>query len=277
MKIKLLNPAQRKRAKRYLQCSLTKIKEIKYLILTTMKQLPLFILLLITLSSKGQNTDKKVSTSDFKRVQIGINFSPDICFRTLKNNDGSSTSDLVLRLNNENETVKFGYTAGLNVCFNIKKFVGIETGIQYSNKGYQTKMKDLVFGQPDPHTPKKAKFIYNFHCIDIPVKVNFTIGEKKVRFFTSVGLTTNILIKETQTSVLVYSDHTDRNTKPTSFDYNRINISPTISLGIDYKINSRMNLRIEPTFRYGVLKIIDAPLTGYLYNGGINISYYFGM
>ena len=242
-----------------------------------MKQLTIFLLILTTFSAYGQDKTKDTPTADFKRVQIGINISPDICFRTLENNDGSSTSDIIMKLNNENETFKLGYTAGLNICFNIKKFVGIETGIQYTNKGYQTKMRDLIFAQPDPIAPNKAKFIYNFHCIDIPLKANFTIGKKKLRFFTSIGLTTNIFIKETQTSVFVYSDRTDRKTYPTIFDYNSVNISPTISVGIDYKINSRMNLRVEPTFRYGVLKIIDAPVTAYLYSGGLNISYYFGL
>jgi len=242
-----------------------------------MKHLTLFILTITAFSSYGQDKTKETPTSDFKRVQIGINISPDICFRTLKNNYGSSTSDGFIKMSNENETVKVGFTTGLNVCFNLKKFIALETGIQYSNKGYQTKFKDLIFGQPDPNAPNKAKFIYNFHFIDIPLKANFTIGKKKVRFFTSVGVTTNIFIKETQTSVLVYSDRTDKKTNPTSFDYKRVNISPTISVGIDYKINNRMNLRVEPTFRYGVLKIIDAPVTGYLYNGGLNISYYFGL
>jgi len=245
--------------------------------MTTMKHLTLFILTITAFSSYGQDKTKETPTSDFKRVQIGINISPDICFRTLKNNYGSSTSDGFIKMSNENETVKVGFTTGLNVCFNLKKFIALETGIQYSNKGYQTKFKDLIFGQPDPNAPNKAKFIYNFHFIDIPLKANFTIGKKKVRFFTSVGVTTNIFIKETQTSVLVYSDRTDKKTNPTSFDYKRVNISPTISVGIDYKINNRMNLRVEPTFRYGVLKIIDAPVTGYLYNGGLNISYYFGL
>ncbi len=42
-----------------------------------------------------------------------------------------------------------------------------------------------------------------------------------------------------------------------------------------YKKN--MNIRIEPTFRIGVLSIINAPIKGYLYNAGLkNISYYFG-
>lgn len=242
-----------------------------------MKQLTFFLMTLTAISSYGQDKTKVTTTSEFKRVQIGINISPDICFRTLENNDGSSTSDLVVKLNNENETVKVGYTAGLNICFNIKKNVGLETGIQYSNKGYQTHPIDLILSQPDPSEPNKSKFIYNFHCIDIPLKANITIGKNKVRFFTSVGLTTNIFKKETETSVLVYSDRTDKITYPTNFDYNKLNISLTISVGIDYKINSRMNLRVEPTFRYGVLKIINAPVTGYLYSGGLDISYYFGL
>jgi hypothetical protein len=118
--------------------------------------------------------------------------------------------------------------------------------------------------------------MYDFHCIDIPIKVNFAVGKKKVRFFSSLGLTTNIFIKENQKSFMYYSDHTDKITSPANYDYNDSNISPTASVGIDYKINNNMNLRIEPTFRYGVLKIINSPVTGYLYNGGLNISYYYG-
>jgi hypothetical protein len=243
----------------------------------TMKHLTLFILILTALSSYGQDKTKETSTSDFKRFQIGINVFPGICFRTLKNNDGSSSSEIIISQRNDRETIKVGYTAGLNVCFNIKNYFGLETGIQYSNKGYQTKKQDMVSEQPDPGLPKQTKFIYDFHFIDIPVKVNFTIGKKKVRFFTSVGVTTNIFIKETQTSFLYYSDRTDNKTSPTNLDYNKVNISPTVSFGIDYKINNRMNLRVEPTFRYGVLKIIDTPVTGYLYSGGLNISYYFSL
>jgi hypothetical protein len=35
-----------------------------------------------------------------------------------------------------------------------------------------------------------------------------------------------------------------------------------------------MNVRIEPTIKYGVLKIIDTPITAFLYSGGLNMSYY---
>ncbi|TAH27720.1 MAG: PorT family protein [Cytophagales bacterium] len=249
----------------------------KFKIRAIMKQLTLIILTITAFNLYGQDNPKKNPISDFRRVQIGINISPDICFRTVKINDGNSSRGLLINLRNDMETIKVGYTVGLNVCFNIKKFVGLETGIQYSNKGYQTKKMNYAFVQPEPSLPEQLKLIYNFHYIDIPLKVNFTIGKKKVRFFTSVGLVTNILIKETETSLVYYSDHTDKKINPTYFDYNKVNISPTISAGIDYKINNRMNLRVEPTFRYGVLKIIDEPVTEYLYSSGLNISYYFGL
>lgn len=217
------------------------------------------------------------TTSDFRKFQIGINFSPDICYRTLKNNDGSNTSQIVIRIRNENETIKLGYTTGLNFCYNFNTSIGIETGVQFSNKGYQSKMKSLRYNQPEPDDPLFGKFRYNFYCMDIPLKANITFGEKKLRLLTSFGLTTNILFKETSTSVLIYSDGKKRKEAPQGYDFNNLNFSPTLGIGIDYQINNRMHLRVEPTFRYNVLKIIDTPVTAYLYNGGINISYLYGL
>lgn len=211
-----------------------------------------------------------------KRFQIGIIVSPDVNFRTIKNNDGSATSKMIIDQRNTREIAKPGYTAGLNVSYKIKKMVELETGIQYSFKGFQTKMYEVNSVIEDPVIPDKAKFINNFHYADIPVKANFKIGKNRLSFFAGIGLTTNIFISEIQTSILVYSDHTERKTYPTNIEYKRINVSPTISFGIDYNIDERSNLRIEPIFRYGVLKIIDTPVAGYLYNGGINISYYIG-
>ena len=50
-----------------------------------------------------------------------------------------------------------------------------------------------------------------------------------------------------------------------------------ISVGMEYRIGERMDLRVEPTFRYGVLRIIDGPIIGYLYSGGVNVVFYCGL
>jgi len=254
-----------------------------------MKLITFLLTLAITPNLYGQENPEASATADFKKIQIGVNFSPDYCFRTLINNDGSASSDMVLKWRNENETGKSGYTTGINMIFHLNTNIGIGTGIQYSNKGYQIKTEDLTFGSmidprkgftnnPSGAAITSAKFIYNYHYIDIPLKINFSFGKKKIRFITSVGVATNIFITETSTSVLKYDDGTkDRNTQQTTYNYNKVNISPFVSAGIDWKFNSKTSLKIEPTLRYGALKIIDAPVTGYLWNAGLNISYYFGL
>ncbi|MES2139527.1 MAG: outer membrane beta-barrel protein [Bacteroidota bacterium] len=253
-----------------------------------MKLITFLLTIIITANLYGQTNPEAAAKNDFKKIQIGVNFSPDYCFRTLQNNDGSASSDMIVKWRNDNETGKLSFTTGINMIFNLNKNIGIGAGIQYSNKGYQIKTDDLTYGSmidprrgftnPSGAAITSAKFIYNDHYIDIPLKINLSFGKKKIRFVTSGGVATNIFITETSTMVLKYSDGTkDRDTQKTSYNYNKVNVSPFISAGIDWKFNDRNNLKIEPTIRYGVLKIIDAPVTGYLWNAGLNISYYFGL
>jgi hypothetical protein len=212
-----------------------------------------------------------------QRFLIGVNFSPDYCYRALKNNDGSSSGDAVITMRNDKEVAKFGFTAGINVCYNFSEFLGLETGIQYSDKGYQTKMYELVPLQPDPSLPVQLKIVYDYYHIDIPLKINFTLGKKRLRFCTGTGITTNIFLDEKVTSVQDFSNG-DRKEEPlnSDFDYNAVKLSLVVSAGVDYKINDRMKIKLEPTFRYGLLPIIDAPVTGYLWSAGANVSYWFG-
>ncbi len=247
-----------------------------------------FFLLLISTGLFAQDQQKSAPAADFKKFQVGINVSPDYSFRVLKNNDGSAYSNDVIKSRNSYEVPKLSYTAGLDLTYNFKKHIGIEIGIQYSNKGYQTRMQDLILGSMiDPRrgfaysttgpVPTQGKIIYNDYYLDIPLKANFTLGEKKIRFIVSAGIVTNIFLKETVTSVFDYQDgsHT-RKTTASGYDYNQLDISPMISAGINWKLNNRSDLKIEPTFRYGVLKIIDAPVTGYLWSAGLNVGYYLG-
>ncbi|MBL0098010.1 MAG: outer membrane beta-barrel protein [Bacteroidetes bacterium] len=90
-------------------------------------------------SAFSQDTLTLQETSEFKRLAIGVNISPDYCYRTLKNNNGNSTSDMIIDLREESEGPKLGYTAGLNAGYNFSKKWGVEMGIQYSNKGYEFK------------------------------------------------------------------------------------------------------------------------------------------
>lgn len=255
-----------------------------------MKELLTILASIISLTSIAQDTLKTKGSTAFKRMMFGVNSSPDYCFRTLNNNGGNAMASTVFDLRNKSEEYKIGYTAGLNACYNFSKRFGIELGVQYSNKGYTYHMSDLSFGDligsgtgivystTTGQVPVEAKYRYNFIYLDVPARAIFHLGAKKIRFVASVGVTTNILLKATLTSVSEYEDgNTKRETYDQEYDFKSLNISPTISAGLDYSINNKLNLRAEPTFRYGLLAIIDAPITAYLWNAGMNITCYYAL
>lgn len=245
------------------------------------------------LSIQSQHSVAQDSTSSNRKFQLGVFFSPDVCYRTLESNGevpilDTEYNERLISMRNEREVPKISFTSGINIGFQVSPTFGIETGIHYSNKGFSTKMEVLNYGNmidasrgfvydnQSQTEPTKLKFVYNFEYIDIPLKLNITLGKKKIAFISSFGVITNLLIEASTKSVSEYANgDKKRNTEKSNFEYNKFNISPCISAGIAYRISTRMSLRIAPAFQYGLIKIIDAPITGYLFSGGLNIGYNF--
>lgn len=250
----------------------------KFMIATlTMFRKSVFILLIAFSSIVVQGQESK-PTKNFKRIMIGVNFSPDYNFRTLTNKDGSSSNNIVIKSRNELEKAKYGYTTGLNVCINFQKHVALETGIQYSNKGYKTKNLNLIFAPPNSGLPVKSQSIYAYKYIGVPLRVKFTFGTSKIRFLSSAGFMTNFLLKVKQTDISEYANgKTEEKTQSTTSGFKKVDISPLISVGIDYKLTDKIHVLAEPTFRYGVLKTRDAPVKENLWSTGVNIGVYHGL
>lgn len=246
-----------------------------------MKRLILFPLVLSAFCARAQERTEAAPAPEFRRLQLGINLSPDITFRTLRNDDGAPLYDALMEQRNDTEIPQFGYTAGLNLCYNITRSLAVETGLHHAKRGYRTKALDVIafdpLSQNDPFIPNSIRYIAHWYYMDIPLRVDLALGKKKLRVLLSAGVTTNILLSATQTNVLEFADRTERATDTSVFDHNAFNISPTLSVGLDYRIAERLNLRAEPTFRYGAMRIIDTPITGFLYSGGLNIGVYYGL
>lgn len=231
------------------------------------------IFLSVCLGLKAQTGE----SSDFKRIQIGLSFSPDVNYRTLVAEDNAQW---IKELRDEDELPMFGFTTGLNVAYNFTRMFGIETGIQYSLKGFEEKWEDGF--NPiqiiDPNIPARMKAINSFHYLDIPIKGNITVGKGKLRFIGSIGLVVNVYLASSWTGISEsQSGERSRSVTKEPYDYQAVNISPMVSAGIDWKLNDRMSLQAKPTFRYGVLSIIDAPIKGFLWSGGIDLAWYFGL
>ncbi|MFH0895806.1 MAG: outer membrane beta-barrel protein [Bacteroidota bacterium] len=251
-----------------------------------MKSHLLLLSLLLSFYSFSQNTTNGSKEKGSSRFEIGVNFSPDLCYRTLDIIDASATgASLVYNDRNKNEVFKPGFSTGFSACYYLKKRLGIEAGVQFSDKGYNRKWYDLSFGSHlDPlfgfngdttNMAAKMKLNYHNYYFDIPFSVKYVLGKKNLRFETRLGVAVNIFIKETITTVLEYNNgEHERSSSETNYKYEPLNISPFAGFGIIYQINKSMSLSMAPIIRYGVFKIIkNEPLTAYLWNAGLDIGF----
>lgn len=238
----------------------------------TMKKIFLLIAFLASYTLYAQEA------SPGSKISIGFNFSPDYNYRTIKST--GKLPDPGFESWEDNQIGKLGYTTALTMFIKLSDRVELETGLQYSNKGYQTKTMNLVFeGEPtNPLVQTKAKFLYSYQYIGIPLKLNLFFGEGDVRFVSGIGVTTNFLLNVQNKGYYEYANGKKETTKSKSTDgFNKIDMSSMISLGIDYKLTNTIHLRAEPTFRYGIIKTKDSPNKENLWNAGVNLGISFGL
>lgn len=249
-----------------------------------MRVLTAITIMLISISAMAQP-----ATGESNKLLIGLNLSPDMAHRTLHSSDGNDINSAQIDFRNDRESPRFGYTAGLLICYNFSSRFGLETGLQYGLRGWQSVNSNPTLGDPmDPRRgflqdvdgalPSQITFRYSFHYLDIPLRAVFSFGTGKVRFISSLGVSTNILIDASQTSIVQYPGaDKERNTYEQDGEFESINFSPTASLGLDYLLTDKLNLRVEPTFRYGLLPVIDAPLKTNLWTAGLSFTCYYAL
>lgn len=242
---------------------------------------------LLSLAALSQDPIPTTSSATFHRWQLGANASADYCYRTLLNTGGPEYTVLLAK-SQKTQHPKWGYTAGLNISRNFCKYLALEAGVQYSNKGYAYTIDnwrlDPRGGFPSSYysislLPGSTEVLYNYHYLDIPVRAIYTVGEKRLRYVASIGITTNIFLKATQTFVLKYENgDTHRDIYPQNFEYPSLGITPTISIGGDYSFSNKFSLRAEPTFRYGLSNILDSSIFSIrLWSAGLNVTCYYAL
>ena len=237
----------------------------------------LFILMLNTTFIISANGSQE---NDFQRIQIGVSFSPDYCYRTLRGDNETIYS--IYNMRGGREEARFGYTGGLVINFNLDKVFGIESGIQYSDKGFRTEKKKSHVDLIEGYYEWRERDVYHFYYIEVPLKVRFVTGKRKVRFLASMGVTTGFLERATTTTQ--YSFGETRTLPNDAENYNRLNLFSTVGIGIDYKITPKSNIRIEPTYRYGFLNTSKSrgksgftSESEYLWSVGLSLSYLIGI
>lgn len=236
----------------------------------------LIILTLIPLTTFCQSKD----TINKKKIEIGLIFSPDYCYRSLQPDPSTQWSEGIASRRDSFEIPKFGYTTGAGVLFSLTNKITLETGLLFSDKGEKTKYHHLTTGSPDPLLGEKIRFVYHYLYLDVPVKANYFVLMGKVKLFLSAGISANIFLTQKTSSIIEYSDGSTARNNSTGFIndfYSKVNLAAIAGVGINYGLTSRLNLRIEPVYRRSITSITASPssIKGYLYSIGINTGIYY--
>jgi Outer membrane protein beta-barrel domain len=238
-----------------------------------MKNISLLLCCFISSFTEAQTIETSLNRA--KKIRLGINFSTAIGYRKIINADKNIYNDYIIVSRNEKENSSFNYDIGATICYLLNEKINIETGIQYTKKGYSFKNQYLVFENPTGNDLVYANGKYNFNYLDFPFKINIEFGKKRIAFAAGIGFMANALIGNNQKLYVTYADgRNEIRTVKNDFEFRKFNISSIFSAGINCKINNKSNLKIAPTFQYGIVSIIDAPIKEYLWNVGVNFGYY---
>ena len=211
-----------------------------------------------------QNTD----SPNKSKFSIGITFSPDYCYRILKSNDSDSKT---IEYRDSIEVPKFGFTTGFAFLYNVNNRFNIEAGLLFSDKGEKSKIDLGPNLLSDPSQPIKVSATNSYQYLDIPIKANYSIIDKRLRLFISAGISTNVFLIGKETFIAEYEDgSTKKRSHDFSVDFSKINFAALVGLGLDYDLTNKVRIRIEPIYRRSINSIIDAPIKGYLYSVGLN-------
>jgi hypothetical protein len=243
-----------------------------------MKKISLLFFTLLSFLSIAQKENNNES-----KFRIGIYIQPNIDYRRLFGTGENEITTLIIDSRNDYEISKIGYNIGLNTEFTITEKISIESGVSYSNKGYKSKKIDAIFPQgPEPSGLVAVQISYLFNYIEIPLQLNYKVGNNKLRFISSFGASINIMLSAQEKTKIFYGDGSSQTNKlkvdnSYTYAYNKLNIFPTISLGAEYLLNNNLTLRVQPTFNYGVLKIIDSPIRANLWSFGLKVGGYISL
>lgn len=221
------------------------------------------------------------SAAHRSRWSIGINGSPDVAYRKLEIIEPSEIASSIVDGRNERELPVIGVTAALMGGYSFNDRFGIEAGVGYALLGWEIDLSELSFGDQidprrgfaystDPALQGLKTLRQQFHYLNFPIKGTVTVGKRRWRWISSAGISFGIMMRAR--NVIIYED--DRSSWDQDY-YERFNLFAQLSTGVLYQLSDRHQFRLEPTFRYGLLPIInDTPITGYLWSVGFNVGWY---
>jgi hypothetical protein len=233
-------------------------------------KLTLLAALILSFSAYSQ---RNFSGAPYHRFQIGVNIAPERAYRTLTNSTGNDYYDQKIEDRNKIENPIDSYTGGLGFTWNINHHIGIETGAAYTRKGFQ-----YDYNLHGVQGIENVNHVETYSYLDIPLKVNFTVGEQRLRVIGSIGAAASVPVENKWVGTVSYTNGESDKLVEHNLYQQQFNVSAIISGGLDYSLTDRVNLRLEPTFRMTALPLSDSyNISERYWNLGLNVGCYIGL
>ena len=207
--------------------------------------------LLVILSILALNFNSLFAQDSLYKTKwsIGLSISPDYTYRFLKNSN-TNMRIYTSKYYYEDQIPKAGFHLFLSVGYSICRNFEIETGLNFYNTGYNTKMTyDTLFNKLfQPVHIDSTRIYCSFYYLGIPVWIGWRIFCCKTFFFEfGLGITINYFTKS-RFAPFVFTPNTEIE------GFNSILMAKA---GIGVTLNKFISLNITPNFNYFATPLHD--------------------
>ncbi len=219
----------------------------------------ILLLFLLPLILFGQNED----SIKFKKIDVGISYSPEYSYRMVSSN---TESQFLKNSYDSLEIPKLGYTLGFNGIYSVNNKLAFTVGLLFSDKGEKFKTNIL-----DAFLNYKNHYYY----LDVPLKLKYTIIDSKIKFYGTLGVSSNLFLQHRIAYSLSGSSFSD-NIRGNSTDIAKVNLAFNVGAGLDCPLSSRWFFKAEVGYKQSFTSMTtNSNLKRYLYSFGPTVGLYY--
>lgn len=204
----------------------------------------------------------------------------DLGYGYLASKDSNPIGSTFLNIRNKRERSNLNSRIGFNFNQKLSENYFLKTGIRIARLGYSIKVptEDLRWPSQinNPNDPGEdigdAKFYYNYLFIEVPVTIRFEGKKKRFTPYIEAGFSPMWLLQ--YSSVTVKDSVTNVSfCQPYNADFNNFQVAAILSFGFNYQYNETIQLFGQPTLRYHFTKLVEAPVSEFLYSAGLEFGF----
>jgi hypothetical protein len=203
-------------------------------------------------------------------------------YRSLSTSSTKTNVVYTLESRNARELAKLNWRAGFNYNRRLSNRFHLKTGIRLASVGHKDKKQTgLRYASefvapgvwvPDPSLPHEVQFISDYWFIEIPLAGRFEFSDKKIAPFLELSVAPSVYITTRNKTITDLWTSVDFYDQADSYDFNRFHLVGIFSVGVNFTVSEKIQLFGQPTFRYHLTQLADAPIEEHLFNYGIEIG-----